>query len=578
MRLWARVLPIVCAAAAVQGCINSTIVLHVNTNGSGRAVVTSHVYFAGVEAFDSLFSDARATPPPALLELLPEPAAGTVEHAFGTPVRLVSSTVEKTPDGGIRTTIADFDDIARVRLTFPPEFALPSGAAFVGLALGEEPPVITFARRTDPNGDELLILRMPDRPVIRGVDPTDAPFTKFETGSKEEQSLKRAIRNMALELSIELDQPVLRSNAPKMRENGATIIRLDMDRVVNAMDETKARRMIGANSFQEVLWQLGDLPGAAIPVDHEIFLEYEAPRQTAVPPAAQVQAPPDTEIYLLPMKIAGGAVTLGAPANVTNNPGYDNQPFFTADSRSLLFTSVRGPGSQTDIYRYDIPTAQTTQVTNTPESEYSPTITPSGTLAVVRVEQDADKTQRLWQFTADGRDPRVVLPNVKPVGYHAWADDHTVAVFVLPVVTGGPATLQLADTRTGQAKVIATDIGRSIQRMPGPSDARHISFVQRERVANSTSWVVQELDPATGTVSPLAPALDRSTADLDTAWTPDGTLLAARNGKLYGWRRGDSGWKDVASLEQMGLAGVTRLAVSPRGNWLAIVAAPQGTR
>jgi hypothetical protein len=114
--------------------------------------------------------------------------------------------------------------------------------------------------------------------------------------------------------------------------------------------------------------------------------------------------------------------------------------------------------------------------------------------------------------------------------------------------------------------------------MPGTGSARHISFVQRETANGSTSWVVKELDPVSGTVSPLAPAIDRTPADLDTAWAPDGTLLAVRNGTLYAWRRGDSAWKAVVSLEQMGLTGITRLAVSPRGNYLAVVAAPQGTR
>ena len=577
MRLWARVLPILCAAVAVEGCINATVVFHVNANGSGRAVVTSRVYVSGVEAFDRLFGDPKPKPAPTLLELLPEPTPGSVEHALGTPARLVSSTVEKAADGGIRRTIADFDDITRVRLTFPPEFALPSGSAFefAGMAFGAEPPVITFARRTDPNGDALLILKMPDPPVIRGVDPSDAPITKFDTGSKEEQLLKQTLRNMGLELSVELDQPVLRTNAPKATDNGATVIGLDMDRVVNAMDEARARRMIAANSFQEVLWQLGDLPGAAIPVDREVFLEYQPP-QVAAAPAAQAQAPPDTEIYLLPLKTANGAITLGSPANITNNPGYDNQPFFTADSRSILFTSIRGGGTQTDIYRYDIPTAQTTQVTNTPESEYSPTITPTGTLAVVRVELDEPKTQRLWQFTADGRDPRVVLESVKPVGYHAWADDHTVVLFVLGA-GGAPATLQVADTRSGAAKTVATDIGRSIQAIPGSGPPRTVSFVQRERANARTTLVIKELNPVTQAISVLTPAVEGST-EADTAWTPDGTLLMAHGGILYSWRRGQSGWTDVASLERMGLTGVTRLAVSPRGNWLALVAAPQVSR
>ena len=56
------------------------------------------------------------------------------------------------------------------------------------------------------------------------------------------------------------------------------------------------------------------------------------------------------------MTIANGAIEIGPAVNITNNPGYDNQPFFTPDGRSVLFTSVRGPAgtTQTDIYRYDI--------------------------------------------------------------------------------------------------------------------------------------------------------------------------------------------------------------------------------
>jgi hypothetical protein len=109
-----------------------------------------------------------------------------------------------------------------------------------------------------------------------------------------------------------------------------------------------------------------------------------------------------------------------------------------------LFTSVRG-GTQSDIYRYDIVGGTVTQVTNTPESEYSPIVTPAGALSVVRVELDKDRTQRLWQFTADGSDPHVVLDAIKPVGYHAWVDDHTLVLFVL----GQPPTLQVVDTKTG---------------------------------------------------------------------------------------------------------------------------------
>jgi hypothetical protein len=285
-------------------------------------------------------------------------------------------------------------------------------------------------------------------------------------------------------------------------------------------------------------------------------------------------------VYLAPLKIANGAIDVGTPVNISNNPGYDNQPSFTPDGRAILFTSMRAGGAQnataapqTDIYRYDIESQRTAQVTNTPESEYSPTVTPSGAISVIRVELDASKTQRLWQFSMSGSDPRVVLENVKPVGYHAWIDDHALALFVL----GQPATLQLADTRTGAARIVATDIGRSIQPIPGERVPREISFVQRERDGDATRLVIRKLNVATGEIATLISAVPGGN-EADLAWTPDGTLLMARNGILYAWKPGQAAWREVANLERLSLRGVTRLAVSPRGDYLVLVGLPAAAR
>ena len=267
--------------------------------------------------------------------------------------------------------------------------------------------------------------------------------------------------------------------------------------------------------------------------------------------------PPNTDIFLASLSNVAGVLTVGPPANATNSPGYDNQPSFTPDGRQMLFTSNRG-GTQTDIYRYDIAGRTVARVTETPESEYSPTITPDGAhISVIRVE--ADGTQRLWRFTMDGRAPEVVLPNVKPVGYHAWADDRTLALFVL----GSPATLQVADAQAGTASVVARGIGRSLQKIPGGTT---VSFVQRE----GSVLHIRELEPKGGQITPLVDAVSGAT-EADCAWTPDGVLLMAYQDVLYGWRRGDATWKRVADLGAFGLHAITRIAVSPAGDRIAFV-------
>ncbi len=276
---------------------------------------------------------------------------------------------------------------------------------------------------------------------------------------------------------------------------------------------------------------------------------------------AALQGPLATDIYVAELHARRGRVEVGTPANATHRPGYDNQPFFSPDGRTFLYTSV-GDG-QADIWRYDIAAGRSVPLTTTPESEYSATPLPDGSgFSVVRVE--ADSTQRLWRFDWDGGHPTLILAAVKPVGYHAWGDASTVALFVL----GQPATLQVADIRTGTATPVASDIGRGLQRVPGRG-RRAISFVQ-EGAPDSTWWVA-ELDLSTRRIRSLVrtlPGVDQY------AWTPKGILLMAKGAKLYQWNpaRGPD-WEVVADFTAWGIENITRLAVSPRGDRLALVAA-----
>lgn len=287
-------------------------------------------------------------------------------------------------------------------------------------------------------------------------------------------------------------------------------------------------------------------------------------------PRAQ-QAPPATEVYLAPIR-SGAAPQIGAWINISNDPDYDNQPSFLSDGSAVLFTSRRD-GKQTDIYRYDIASKKLTQLTKTTESEYSPTVTPDGkTFSVIRVE--ADNTQRLWRFDLDGSNPRLVLEDVKPVGYHAWIDSTHLALFVL----GSPATLQIADTATGKAEVAATGIGRSVLIRPG---ARTVSYM-----TTGASKQVMEWNPNTKSSVALFPPLDGSQ---DAVWAQQGVMWMAAGTKILRRATQDADWSLLVDLappttvvnEAMGspaIKSITRMAISPDGKWLAFVAEPASAK
>ena len=283
--------------------------------------------------------------------------------------------------------------------------------------------------------------------------------------------------------------------------------------------------------------------------------------QTA--PAPPAQAPPDTDVYLVSLADPA-AWTAESVTNISDAPGYDNQPSFMRDSRSVLFTSGRA-GDQTDIYRYWIADRKLTQLTSTAESEYSPTVVPAGNgFSVIQVE--ADNTQRLWQFSFAARaggelERSVVLPELKPIGYHAWVDADTVMVFVL----GQPATLQRASPGSALTETVTEGIGRSLVAIPG---TRAVSFTTRDE---NGVWWIKRYDAGTREVRTLIHAVEGG-GEPHTAWSRDGRLFMASGTRVFSWKEGAADWSPVGDLAAAPVRNVSRLAVSPDGRWLAFVA------
>jgi len=260
-----------------------------------------------------------------------------------------------------------------------------------------------------------------------------------------------------------------------------------------------------------------------------------------------------TDLFLVRFDGSGPEMDV-VVTRITDRDGYDNQPFFTPDGGAVLFTSIRE--GQADIYRYDVGTGETSQIVATSESEYSPTVMPGGSrFSVVRVE--ADSTQRLWSFAMDGSDPQLVLPGIAPVGYHAWLSETRVALFVL----GSPATLQLADLTTGDAWVVAEDIGRSVHGVP---DTEMVSFLWR---TDEGAWITA-FDPGREHFERLAAPMESNEFH---AWLPEGTLLSADYSTLYVAHPPSYEWQAVADLAEYGIHNISRIAVGPGGETLVIV-------
>lgn len=266
---------------------------------------------------------------------------------------------------------------------------------------------------------------------------------------------------------------------------------------------------------------------------------------------------PGTDIYLYDISLINGRVNYYNPIRITDREGYDNQPSFMPDGKSLLFSSDRDGGNQTDIYQYIIPKDKIERLTQTAESEYSPQFIPGKRhFSVVRVEADGE-TQRIWKFPlrAGGR-AEVLLPEVKPVGYYAWIDRGTLATFLLPE----PFELKSFHLDGREGRTIQREVGRSIHMIP---NEYAITYVDK---SDTSDWQIQKLGLTTGETTALVSCLK---GEEDFCWSSDGYMLMGSEGRLYMFIPGkDTEWRFVGDL---GIGDFYRMAISPDGTKLAVV-------
>jgi len=272
---------------------------------------------------------------------------------------------------------------------------------------------------------------------------------------------------------------------------------------------------------------------------------------------------PGMDIYLAGLSWVDGVPSIGTPRNVTNQPGYDNQPAFVPGSHDFYYSAESEAGT-TDVYRFNSADGTRVQVTNTPEDgEYSPRLLSDGQ-SIAFLHQDAAGTQLITRSDLDGGN-REVMIDLHPVGYFAFSpDERQAAMFVLTE----PFSLQVADLDAGTVETVYENIDRALYATP---DGTGAIFTTPREDGGFQAMHYGFIDGETAYLFDL-PGLSQ---DYALASAPDGLAgaFASDDGMLV-WRDANSAdWTPVGDLSAFGLTGITRMAVSDDAAVIAIVAA-----
>jgi hypothetical protein len=82
-------------------------------------------------------------------------------------------------------------------------------------------------------------------------------------------------------------------------------------------------------------------------------------------------------------------------------------------------------------------------------------------------------------------------------------------------------------------------------------------------------WLIKTFDLKTRKIETFSKTFPGAE---DYAWTPQDVLLMANGSKLFARSKSDWAWVEIADFSSAGLKNITRIAVSPKGDRIALVA------
>lgn len=268
---------------------------------------------------------------------------------------------------------------------------------------------------------------------------------------------------------------------------------------------------------------------------------------------------PAVDIWYAHISLNTTGLQLSGLTNITQRVGYDNQPSFSSDGNTIMYTSIRDE-KQADIYQYDINSKLTAQVTNTIESEYSPIlINDDRSFVTVRVEKDS--TQRLWEIRMKDAKAKLYVEGVDSVGYYWLVNDNIIPCFM---VTDTPS-LMLVNKKKNGGRTIAENIGRCIKLLPGTDKITYLTKdTEQQFTIRAYDFISQQYEVITE-----VPAVSE-----DYVWTSDKKLLMPRGNAIWIFDAANPqrGWVKGCEIPSLAGKNIYRMALSPDGKTLAFVA------
>ena len=254
-------------AILASGCLRSTTVISLKPDGSGTVVQETGMSpqaLAMLQGFAGASAEGKSAPP----QLFGEDQAKKAAETMG--VRFVSGEPFKTAQmEGYRARFA-FDDVRKVRMKMNDSAAgIPQ--AGMDVKTSEPPFNFEFEQR---GSSSILTIVMPDKgPGDAGLNPMSGlgmggDPSNPAANQQAIQMMKAMMAGMFVDITLNVDGRIIKTNAPFVKGSDVTLLQLDFDKLL--ADETALQKLQGATDIKA----LASVPGLKVIPEKRVTIEF----------------------------------------------------------------------------------------------------------------------------------------------------------------------------------------------------------------------------------------------------------------------------------------------------------------
>lgn len=263
---------------------------------------------------------------------------------------------------------------------------------------------------------------------------------------------------------------------------------------------------------------------------------------------------PDTDLWLaeLDAKVPG---KIKSASNITNRPGYDNQPSFSKNGKLIYFTSIH-EDKQADVYSCSVGSKKIEQITKTKESEYSPNETMFGNyLSVLHVTIDSIQTVKLLDlktFSITNSN----FSSFDSAGYYHFLNADTLLYYKLTQ----PHTLRYFVNSSKAEGVLAEHPCRTFKMV------NRYSFMFGIKDSSSTRYFLYDVRLQKASLYATINSVNE-----DMIWHPVHGLLISDKATILNYDVAQAKWNVLYDLASFGIKKITRFCFDPKNKYLVVV-------